>query len=130
MAKKFKVYISKAYGAGEVYPHQIINIPILGDKNTCCTETYLAIGPFETKEIAENVISYMKTKFFRLLVLLIKNTQNAMKKVYQFVPLQDFTSASDIDWSQSVAAIDRQLYAKYGLSEEEVAFIEGMIKGM
>ncbi len=130
LAKKFKVYISKAYGAGEVYPHQIINIPILGDKNTCCTETYLAIGPFETKEIAENVISYMKTKFFRLLVLLIKNTQNAMKKVYQFVPLQDFTSASDIDWSQSVADIDRQLYAKYGLSEEEVAFIEGMIKGM
>jgi hypothetical protein len=130
LVKKFKVYISKAYGAGEVYPHQIINTPLFGDKNTCCTETYLAIGPFETKELTENVTSYMKTKFFRLLVLLIKNTQNAMKKVYKFVPLQDFTSTSDIDWSQSVPDIDRQLYAKYGLSDEEVAFIEGMIKGM
>lgn len=59
-----------------------------------------------------------------------KNTQHATNKVYEHVPLQDFTSSFDIDWSQPVEAIDRQLYTKYGLSEEEVAFIEGMIKGV
>ena len=98
--------------------------------NTCCSETYLLIGPCESLKYAENIISYIKTKFLRFLVLLKKNTQHATNKVYEHVPLQDFTATSDIDWSQSLADIDRQLYAKYGLSEEEVAFIEGMIKVM
>jgi len=120
LSQKFKVYISKAYGAGEEYPHQIINTPILGDTYTCCTETYLAIGPFEKIEEAQNVITYIQTRFFRFLVLLIKNTQNAMKKVYQFVPLQDFTEP----WT------DEKLYKKYGLTEEEIAFIDSMIRPM
>ena len=71
-----------------------------------------------------------KTKFFRYLVSIKKKTQHAFAQVYQFVPLQDFTSTSDIDWSQSIADIDRQLYAKYGLTEDEIAFIEKMIKPM
>lgn len=97
-----------------------MNKPLVGEKNTCCTETYLVIGPFKTKKEAENVMSYIQTRFFRFLVLLIKNTQDATSRVYQFVPLQDFSKP----WT------DEELYAKYGLTEEEIAFIESMIKPM
>ncbi len=115
-----KIFISKAYGAGDNYPHQIINVPFYVGPKSCCTETYLAIGPFKSEEIAKNVLSYMKTKFFRFLVLLIKNTQNAMQGVYRYAPLQDFSKP----WT------DAELYAKYGLTEDEIAFIESMIKPM
>ena len=125
-----KLYISKAYGASDDWPHQIINKPILGIKNSCCTETYLVIGPFESELLAKTVMSYVKTQFFRFFVSLIKISQDATQKVYQFVPLQDFTKNSDIDWSKSVPEIDRQLYAKYSLTDEEVAFIESMIRPM
>jgi len=117
---KHKVYISMAYGAGEDFPHQIINKPFYGQPNSCCTETYLVIGPFQTKEAADNVISYIKTRFFRFLILLKKNTQHASKTVYQFVPMQDFSES----WT------DEKLYKKYGLNEEEIAFIESMIRPM
>ncbi len=127
---QYKVYISEAYGAGEEFPHQIINKPFFGDKGTCCTETYLVIGPFEHKGTAINVQNYIRTKFFRFMVLLKKNTQHATSKVYSLVPMQDFTERSDIDWNKSVPEIDRQLYAKYKLSDDEIAFIESMIKPM
>ncbi len=117
---KFKVYISEAYGAGEDFPHQILNKPFIGEKNTCCTETYLVLGPFDDKEKAENLITYIQTKFFRFLVLLIKNTQHATSKVYSFVPLQDFSHP----WT------DEMLYEKYGLTDDEIAFIESMIRPM
>jgi len=116
----YKVYITKAYGAGESFPHQILNKPMLGVPNSCCTESYLVIGPFSSKKKAENVISYIETKFFRFLVLLIKNTQNAMKKVYSFVPMQDFNES----WK------DEKLYKKYALTDEEIAFIDSMIRPM
>jgi site-specific DNA-methyltransferase (adenine-specific) len=116
----YKVYITKAYGAGETYPHQIINKPMLGEPNTCSTESYLVIGPFASKKRAENVISYIETKFFRFLVLLIKNTQNAMKKVYSFVPIQDFSES----WT------DEKLFEKYDFNQEEIEFIESMIRPM
>lgn len=127
---KWKIYISKAYGAGEDFPHQILNKPFLGEPNSVCTETYLLIGPFDTKVEAQNTLSYIHTRFFRFLVLLIKNTQDATKQVYQFVPMQDFTNRSDIFWHQSVSDIDKQLYKKYGLSNEEIQFIESMIRPM
>lgn len=117
---KFKVYITMAYGAGEDFPHQIINKPFLGGPNTCCTETYLVIGPFDNKIEAENVLSYIKTKFFRFLVLLKKNTQHAASKVYSLVPLQDFSE----QWT------DEKLYKKYGLTDDEIAFIDSMIRPM
>ena len=98
--------------------------------NVICTESYLLLSAFENETEANNLKSYVQSRFFRFLLSTILLTQNIAKDKFQFIPLQDFTSASDIDWSQSVADIDRQLYAKYGLSEEEVAFIEGMIKGM
>lgn len=117
---QYKVYITRAYGAGEDFPHQILNKPLLGEKNSCCTETYLVIGPFKSEKEAKNVISYIKTRFFRFLVLLIKNTQDAPKRVYQFVPLQDFNES----WT------DEKLYKKYGLTQEEIDFIESMIRLM
>ncbi len=126
----YKVFISYAYGAGEEYPHQILNKPFIGAPGTVCTETYLLIGPMQTEEIALNVKLYIQTRFFRFLVLQLKPTQHATKSVYAFVPMQDFTSGSDIDWTKPIIEIDRQLYAKYNLSEEEIAFIESMIKPM
>ncbi len=117
---KWKVYISRAYNAGDNYPHQILGKPLLGEPQSCCSETYIVIGPFEKEEEAKNVISYVQTRFLRFLVYLIKISQNATSSVYQFVPLQDFNKA----WT------DEELYKKYGLTGEEIAFIESMVKPM
>lgn len=117
---KYKVFITYAYGAGEDFPHQIINKPFIGEPNSACTETYLLIGPLKTKEICENLISYLKSKFLRFFVLLLKNTQHATKNVYSLVPMQDFSKS----WS------DEELYSKYNLTGEEIAFIESMIRPM
>lgn len=117
---KYKILITKAYGAGEDFPHQILNVPFLAKPNSCCTETYLVIGPFDSEEIANNVISYIRTKFFRFMVMLIKNTQDATKNVYSFVPDQDFSHPYN----------DEILYELYGLTVEERAFIESMVKEM
>ena len=117
---KYKIYITKAYNAGDDFPHQILNKPILGEKGSCCTETYIVIGPFESEDIASNVIKYIQTKFFRFLVSLKKISQDATQRVYEFVPLLDLTKA----WT------DEELYAKYKLTQEEIDFIESMIKPM
>lgn len=117
---RYKVYISAAYNAGDGYPHQILGKPIIGEPNSCCTETYLVIGPFGSMEETKNVISYIQTRFFRFLVMLKKSSQHAAATVYSFVPLQDFSHP----WT------DEMLYEKYGLDEKEIAFIESMIKPM
>ncbi len=117
---KYKVLISKAYNAGDGFPHQVINKPFIAEKNTCCTETYLVIGPFASEEECKNVISYIKTKFFRFLVLLKKSSQNAAKGVYSFVPVQDFSKS----WT------DEELYKKYNLSDDNISFINSMIRPM
>ncbi len=118
--QEHKVYISYAYGERGDFPYLVLGKPFLGRPNSCCTETYLVIGPLATKKICENVISYIKTKFLRFLVLLKKNTQHATSKVYEFVPLQDFSKP----WT------DEELYKKYGLTDEEIQFIESMIRPM
>jgi len=120
LVDKYKVYISRAYGAGEEFPHQILNKPFLGEPNSCCTETYLVIGPFLSEKECKNVISYIATKFFRFLVLLNKSTQDAPSRVYSFVPIQDFSKS----WT------DEELYKKYGLTDDEIAFIDSMIRPM
>jgi len=117
---KYKVFITRSYGAGEDFPHQILNKPILGQPGSACTETYLLIGPFDFEEYARNVITYITTRFFRFLVLLLKNTQDAPKRVYSLVPIQDFSRP----WT------DEELYKKYCLSEEEISFIESMVRPM
>lgn len=117
---KHKVIISESYGAGEDFPHQIINIPLYAAPHSCCTETYLVIGLYDTECEARNLMSYVATKFFRFLVMLKKNTQHATQSVYSLVPLQDFHE----EWS------DDKLYVKYNLSEEEIKFIDKMIRPM
>ena len=133
IVKHWKVFISKADGAagqiGNPIPAKIIGKAVIGDKETICTETFLAIGPFSSKQECINIVKYAETKFFRIMVGIRKN-KNMTRDTYKFVPLQDFTSQSDIDWSVSIPEIDEQLYQKYGLSDDEIAFIEKMIKPM
>lgn len=130
---KYKVFIAEAYGCGEIgeIPSSpVLSSPVLSSPGELCTETFLQIGPFDTKDEAEHLILYIKTKFFRALVGIQKQTQHTTQKVYRYVPLQDFTSNSDIDWSQSIPDIDKQLYKKYNLSKEEINFIETHVKEM
>lgn len=115
-----KVYISYAYGERGAFPYLVIGKPFLGEPNTCCTETYLVIGPYHSSEKCENVMSYMRTRLFRFLVLLKKNTQHATSKVYALVPTQNF----DEPWT------DEKLYKKYNLTAEEIEFVESMIRPM
>ena len=129
----WKIFISKADGAagqlGNPIPAKIIGNAELGDKQTICTETFLAIAPFNSEREAKNAIKYMATKFLRFMVG-IRKLKNMTRDTYQFVPLQDFTENSDIDWSKSIPEIDAQLYQKYGLTKDEIDFIESMIKPM
>ena len=125
---KIKILIPKAWGTGVTSKDRLKAFIVEGA--SCCTETYLVIGPFDDLGVSKNVKTYTETKFFHFMVSIMKNTQNAMKGIYCNVPLQDFTSASDIDWGKSISEIDQQLYKKYGLTGEEVSFIEKMIKGM
>lgn len=114
----FKLFISASYGSGafgEKAADEILGIP--GD---LCTETFLQVGPFKTKEETENCLSYWKTKFFRALVGVVKNTQHCTKDVYQYVPLQDFSKP----WT------DKELYEKYDLDQKEIDFIENNVESM
>jgi len=113
-----KVIIPRAIGSGD--SHVDLIKPIYSEPNSCCTETYIVFRPFQSKQEADNFITYVQTKFFHFLVTLQKNTMMAPKSVYSFVPLQDFTQ----EWT------DKKLYAKYGLDEDEIAFIESMIRPM
>lgn len=117
---KYKVYITSAYGAGKTYPQQVLNKPFVGKPNSCSTQTYLVINPTDNEIECENIITYIQTRFFRFLVSLRKNTQHCNRSVYQFVPQQNFSKP----WT------DEELYQKYGLSEDEIAFIEKMVRPM
>lgn len=117
---KIKVCISYAYGERGSFPYFVIGKPFVAPVGSCCTETYLVVRTVETEDEANNIISYMATKFFRFLVLLKKNTQHATRTVYEYVPMQDFSKP----WT------DEELYKKYDLTEEETAFIDSLIKPM
>ena len=118
--EKYKVYISKAYGAGEGFPHQIINKPVWGDKGTVCSGTFLMVGPFDTEMESINAMNYMCTKFFRALVSLNKISQDSYAKVYSCVPILDFNE----EWN------DEKLYKKYRLNDDEIDFIDSIIRPM
>lgn len=132
---KWKVVMSKASAehAGQTDQEgrkRIVSKVEVLSPNQICTETYLLLSTFDTRLEADGFKEYVKTKFFRFLMSTILLTQNIAKDKFQFVPLQDFTSNSDIDWSVASSDIDRQLYTKYGLDDNEIAFIESMIKPM
>ena len=94
------------------------------------TETYISVGATDSKAEAEAIASYIKTRFARTMLGVLKVTQNYAKPTWRKIPLQDFTSDSDIDWSKPVPEIERQLYTKYNLDEKEIAFIESHVKAM
>lgn len=129
----WKVFLSKADGAagqlGNPIPARIIGQGVVGAPKTICTETFLAIAPFSSEFEAKSVVTYCRTKFFRFMVG-IRKLKNMTRDTYKFVPMQNFTEGSDINWSKSVEEIDAQLYAKYHLSDDEVRFIESMISPM
>ena len=125
---KWKVIIGAASGAGIF--GETISPPLILEPGQGYTQTYIGVGAFETKENTEHLQSYIKSKFFRTMLGVLKITQHNEIGTFRLVPLQDFTPASDIDWSKSIPEIDQQLYAKYGLDAEEINFIETHVKPM
>lgn len=126
---KFKVLIPASNGSGAI--GEVLSTPLIGEPLIGYTQTFISFGAFDNKEEAENLLKYVKTKFMRVMLGTMKVTQhNQSKEVWKNVPMQNFTSTSDIDWSQSIAEVDQQLYKKYGLSEEEIQFIESKVKEM
>ncbi len=124
----YKVFLARANGSGQF--GETLTEPIVGEKYVGNTDTFISIGKFAERSMAINAIKYIKTKFLRATLGSLKVTQDNFSEKWLNVPLQDFTDKSDIDWSKSVAEIDKQLYAKYDLDESEIAFIESMIKPM
>lgn len=117
---EWKVLLGRAYGAGDAFPHQIYNHPIVAEPGSACTETYLVIGRFEREAEAKRFAAYLRTRFVRFLVSLRKNTQDIYSERFQFVP----DLPMDRIWNDSM------LYEKYGIAEDEIAFIDSMIRPM
>ena len=124
----FKVIFSKAAGLGDF--GEKYSSPIVLKPNEGCTDTFISFGPLGSLKEAEAVSKYVKTKFCRALLCIRKTTQDNPKSTWKFVPLLDFTSKSDIDWTKSISEIDQQLYKKYNLSESEINFIETKVQAM
>lgn len=124
----FKVVLPASNGSGQF--GEALSTPVILDKVSGHTQTFMRFGSFDDIKDAENLLKYLKTKFVRALLGILKVTQHNPSKTWKYVPLQDFTADSDIDWSQSIAEIDQQLYAKYELDEAEITFIESKVKEM
>ena len=125
---KYKVLVPKANGSGAI--GEVLSTPMVGEPMVGYTGSFIGIGAFETQVEAENCMKYIKTKFARAMLGTLKVTQDNPRETWLNVPLQDFTTNSDIDWSKSVSEIDKQLYKKYGLSKDEIAFIESKVREM
>ena len=126
--KKWKVFVPQANGAGAI--GEVLSTPLCGTPLCGHTETFLSIGYFDTECESKACYKYVCSKFARAMLGILKVTQNNPPETWKYVPLQDFTENSDIDWTVSVAEIDRQLYRKYGLTQEEIDFIETHVKEM
>ena len=125
---KWTLLVPKANGAGQF--GEVLSTPIIAKPGVGYTQTFIAIGKFDTQIEAENTSIYIKTKFARAMLGILKITQDCPSPKWAYVPLQDFTSSSDIDWSKSIAEIDEQLFDKYGLDEQERNFIRTKVKDM
>lgn len=125
---QFKVFIAGANGSGSL--GEALSSPIVVGPGIAHTQTFMSIGGYSTIEEANSCLKYLKTKFARCLLGTLKVTQNNNKDVWANVPIQNFTAISEIDWNQSIADIDKQLYRKYKLDEDESDFIEKMVKPM
>lgn len=131
---KWKVFTSKGNGgAGTLQDGKAVSIigkSFVAEPNSICTDSLIPIGCFDSEKEANNVKKYMSTKFLRFMVGILKVSQNIYRNVYRFVPIQDFTNSSDIDWSKDIHEIDLQLYKKYNLTDDEIKYIEDKIKEM
>ena len=125
---KWKVLLPKSNGSGTL--GELLSTPLIAKPLEGYTQTFIGIGAFETEEEAQAAYKYVVSKFARTMLGILKITQDNPPEKWKYVPLQDFSSSSDIDWSQSIESIDSQLYDKYGLSEEERNFIETHVKEM
>jgi hypothetical protein len=125
---KFKIVISKANGNGDF--GEVISSPMILSPNQGHTETFIGVGNFDSNYEAESCLQYLSTKFTRGLLGAAKVTPDVTPNSWKYVPLQDFTDDSDIDWSESIPKIDQQLYKKYGLTDDEIDFIETHVKEM
>jgi len=125
---KFKVVLPAANGSGTL--GEVLSNPRVVGPQVAVTQTFITIGAFDDEDTADACLAYVKSKFARALLGVLKITQHNPAKVWQYVPLQDFTSGSDIEWTKPISEIDQQLYAKYGLDSGEIAFIEAKVKPM
>lgn len=125
---KYKVILPKSNGSGAI--GEVLSTPLIGNPLIGNTESFISIGAFDCLEEANAAFKYVKSKFARCALGILKTTQDNPPEKWKYVPLQDFTDKSDIDWSKSEREIDQQLYAKYGLSDDEIAFIEKNVKEM
>lgn len=125
---KWKVILPKSNGSGTF--GETLSSPLIGQPEMGHTQTFISIGAFDTLYEAEALLKYLKTKFARALLGILKVTQDNKKSVWKYVPIQDFSDNSDIDWGKSITEIDQQLYKKYNFSKDEIDFIENKTKPM
>lgn len=126
--EKYKVFVPESNGSGSI--GEVLSMPLIGIPLMTATPTFISIGSFNTRLEAENTLKYIKTKFTRSLLSILKVTQHNPKSTWAKVPIQDFTENSDIDWTKSISEIDQQLYKKYDLEQNEIDFIEEKVKAM
>ena len=124
----YKLFMPKANGTGAF--GEVLTLPEISEPGVGATESFVSIGLFDTAEECDNLLKYIKSRFMRAMLGVVKITQDLTPSKWKYVPLQDFTAHSDIDWSKSVAEIDRQLYRKYDLTADEIEFIETHVKEM
>ena len=125
---KWKIFVPKANGSGAI--GEVLSTPLIGKPLIGHTQTYISIGSFNKREEADAALKYIKSKFARSLLSILKITQDNPAPKWKYVPIQDFTQKSDIDWSKSIPEIDSQLYSKYELSQAEIDFIEEKVSPM
>lgn len=126
--RKYKVIMPANNGAGAL--GEVMSTPVVGTPFMGFTQTFISLGAFDTEIEAKNALKYIKTKFCRVLLSILKVTQNGKRDVWKCIPIQNFNMNSDIDWTKTVKDIDQQLYIKYGLNQEEITFIETNVKPM
>lgn len=124
----YKVLLPKASGNGHF--GETLTAPLVSYPNESSTPTFISIGNYETETEASNTVKYIKTKFARALLSILKITQDIIPSKWEYVPIQDFTDKSDINWTKSIQTIDQQLYKKYNLDKAEIDFIETKVKEM
>lgn len=128
LIEHYKVFVAGSNGSGKM--GECLSEPFIGKPNEGCSQSFIQIGKFENEVEAQNCLKYIKTKFCRVMLGVLKATQANTKNTWKKIPMQNFTSKSDINWEKSIKEIDKQLYSKYNFSDEEISYIEKIAKEM